>query len=130
MRATSQRGGFEGETAIETRLDLSGWSDSPEVTLRIDNGFSTAWAIYGERRGTYSNVPSKWYGAQGRVYASTHAPNQMLIKLRRYGFSAGTGSWMILTFEGNGTINVNLIGHAGWRGDGELWRVPVLTKTP
>ena len=113
---------------METRLDLSGWADEPEVILQEENAFTTSWVYYGERQGTYTNIPSKWYGAQGRVYASTHAPNQLLLKLRRYGFSAGTGSWMILTFHGKDTIDVDLIGHSGWRGDGELWRVPSILR--
>jgi hypothetical protein len=128
IRSSTQRGGFEGYGSMEVRLDLSGWPDTPGVILRIDNGISTAWALYGERKGTYTNVPSQRYGSQGMVYASTHAPNQLFLKLRRYGFSAGTGYWMILTFRINGTIDVDLIGHSGWRGDGELWRVPALLR--
>jgi hypothetical protein len=123
IRATSQRGGFEGESSSEARLDLSGWPDAPRVVLKLDTGFSTAWAMYGEREGVYTNIPSQRYGAQGVVYASTHAPNQMLLKLRRFGASAGTGAWLILTFQGQGTIDVDWIGHSGWRGQGELWRV-------
>jgi hypothetical protein len=123
IRSTSLRGGLEGESAMETRLDLSGWNDAPEVVLRVNNGFSTAWAIYGERTGTYTNIPSKRYGTQGTLAVSTHAPNQLLLHLRRYGASAGTGSYIILTFIGNGKAVVDMIGHSGWRGDGELWRV-------
>jgi hypothetical protein len=128
IRSTTLRGGYEGESAMETRVDLSGWADDPQVLLRIENGFSTAWAQYGERVGTYTNIPSKRYGSQGYVYASTHAPNQMLLKLRRYGASGGTGNWLILTFHGGETIDVDMIGHSGWRGDGELWRVPALDR--
>jgi hypothetical protein len=128
VRSASQRGGFEGYSAMETRLDLSGWVDDPQVQLRIDNGFSTAWALYGERKGLYTNIPSKRYGAQGTLYVSTHAPNQLLLKTRRFGASAGTGIWFILTFQPSGTVDVDLIGHSGWRGDGELWRVPALQR--
>ena len=126
IRSSTQRGGFEGYSSMETRLDLAGWPDTPGVILRIDNGFSTAWALYGERKGLYTNIPSKRYGSQGTVFATTHAPNQLLLKLHRFGFSAGTGSWMILTFRPNGVIDVDLIGYSGWRGDGELWRVPAI----
>jgi len=124
IRASTQRGGFEGESAMETRVDISGWPDDPQVVLRMDTGFSTAWAMYGERKGTYTNIPSKRYGTQGTLFASTHAPNQLLIQWRRWGISANTGGWLILTFRGHGTIDVELIGHSGWRGEGELWRVP------
>jgi len=127
IRSATQRGGFEGESATETRLDLSGWAAAPEVVLRMDTGFSTAWAMYGERKGTYTNIPSKRYGTQGAVYPSTHAPNQLLLQWRRFGVSANTGGWIILTFRGNGVIDADMIGHSGWRGDGELWRAPALT---
>jgi len=123
VRSVTLRGGFEGESTMETRLDLSGWPDAPEAVLRVDTGFSTAWAMYGERRGTYTNIPSQRYGSQGTLYASTHAPNQLLLQLRRYGASTGTGNSMILTFLGKGKVEVDMIGHSGWRGDGELWRV-------
>lgn len=128
IRSTTLRGGFEGESALETRLDLSGWADSPEVVLTVDNGFSTAWAMYGERAGVYTNVPSKRFGSQGTVYATTHAPDQLLLHLRRFGLSAGTGGWLILTFHPNGVADVELIGHSGWRGDGQLWRVPEMLR--
>ena len=130
IRSSSQRGGFEGYSAMETRLDLSGLADAPEVVLRLENGFSTAWAIYGERKGLYTNIPSKRYGAQGTVYASTHAPNQLLLQTRRFGTSAGTGAWIILTFQRNGTVDVDFLGHSGWRGDGELWRAPAMLTPP
>jgi len=126
IRASTQRGGFEGASSTELRLDLSGWADAPEVVMQMDNGFSTAWAMYGERKGTYTNIPSKRYGTQGAVFPTTHAPNQLLLKWRRWGVSANTGGWMILTFRGHGVIDVDMIGHSGWRGDGELWRAPAV----
>ena len=128
IRSSTQRGGFEGYSSMDVRLDLSGGVDSPEVQLKIDNGFSTAWAYYGERKGFYTDIPSKRYGAQGTVFASTHAPNQLLLQTRRYGASSGTGVWMILTFQPGGIIDVDTIGHSGWRGDGELWRAPSLLR--
>jgi hypothetical protein len=45
VRATTIRGGFEGESTSEIRLDLSGWADHPLVLLKMDTGFSTAWAM-------------------------------------------------------------------------------------
>ena len=126
IRSTTLRGGFEGESAMEVRVDLSGWADAPEVVLRTDTGFSTAWAMYGERKGTFTNIPSKRYGSQGPAYPSTHAPNQLLLQWRRWGVSANTGGWMIMTFRGNGVIDVDMLGHSGWRGDGELWQSPAV----
>lgn len=127
IRSTTIRGGFEGESAMETRLDLSGWADSPEVVLRFLTGYSTAWTLYGERNGAYTNIPSKRYGAQGSIVASTHFPNQLLLKLRRFGLFPSTGNFMILTFRGGGAVDVDMVGHSGWRGDGELWRAPALS---
>jgi hypothetical protein len=99
--------------------------------MYTDKGFSTAWAMYGERRGTYSNVPSKRYGSQGVVYATTHAPNQVMIEMRRFGlFSFRTsGPFMILTFRPEtGHLGVEWVDHAGWRGEGELWRLPAAVQ--
>jgi hypothetical protein len=128
VRATSLRGGFEGESATDVRLDLGGSVDAPEVTVTMDRGFSTAWAMYGERKGRYTNIRSKRYGAQGKVFVSTHAPNQMLLELRKFGASANIGVWMILTFQPGGAVDVEWIGHSGWQGDGELWRTPALQR--
>ncbi|HEX4084123.1 MAG TPA: hypothetical protein VHY22_04370 [Chthoniobacteraceae bacterium] len=126
IRATTLRGGFEGEMSMDVRLDLGGTVDAPEVLLRINRGISTAWAMYGERDGLYTNIPSKRYGAQGYVYVSTHAPNQMLLELRRFGASPNTSGWMILTLQPNDVLDAEWIGHSGWRGDGELWRTTAL----
>ena len=120
--ASTGRGGFHGLMSIETRLDLSGWSDAPKVVLRVDRGYSSAWAEYAEWQGTYTNIPSKRYGAQGEVFASTHAPNQALLVLRRNNTLTRAGSWLILTFRANGDADVDWIGRSGWRGSGELWR--------
>jgi hypothetical protein len=128
VRSTTQRFGVEGQSATEMRLDLSGWADQPGIKARMDAGYSTAWSMYGERKGVYTNIPAQRYGSQGTVYPSTHAPNILLLKFRRYGASGNTGTWMILTFRGNGAIDVDLIGHSGWRGDGELWRIPATER--
>lgn len=124
IREVTERYGFEASAAMETRLDVSGWADAPGVVFRIDKGYSTDWSEYGEWRGTFTNIPDKRYGTQGAAYPSTHAPNQMLLELRRNGVHIGKGSWVILTFRGNGNVDVDWIGRAGWRGEGELWRVP------
>ena len=50
---------------METRLDLSGWSDDPGVVFRMDKGYSTSWTEYGEWKGTFTNIPDKRYGSQG-----------------------------------------------------------------
>lgn len=124
IRETTERYGFEDLAAMDTRLDLSGWADSPAVVFRMIRGYSTAWTMYGEWKGTFTNIPAKRYGTQGTVTATTHAPNQMLLILRRNGASPLKGTWMILTFQPDGSIDVQWLGHAGWHGEGELWRVP------
>lgn len=123
IRASTERGSFEGLMAMETRLDLSGWSDAPDVVFRMDKGYSTAFTPYGEWNGTFTNIPSQRYGSQGQVIASTHAPNQLLLVLRRNRTATRAGSWMILTFRANGSADVDWIGRSGWRGTGELGRV-------
>jgi len=126
IRVVTQRFGFEDEAAMETRLELSGPPDSPDVVFRTQTGYSTAWNPYAQWKGTYTNILEKRYGTQGGIAASTHAPDQALLILRRNGISTPPGSWMILTFRGNGIIDVDWIGHQSWRGEGELWRVPAL----
>jgi hypothetical protein len=126
IRVATERYGFEDLSAMDTRLELSGWADSPQVIFRMDRGYSTAWTEYGEWKGTFTNIPDQRYGTQGTVTASTHAPDQALLVLRRNGASTQSGNWLILTFRGNGTIDVDWIGRAGFRGQGELSRVPVL----
>ncbi len=122
IHASTQRGGFDALAAMETRLDLSGWSDSPEVLFQMDKGYSTSWTEYGEWRGTFTNIPYRRYGAQGEVTATTHAPNQMLLVLRRNRTASREGVWLILTFHENGSADVDWVGRSGWRGQGELSR--------
>jgi hypothetical protein len=124
VHASTIRFGYEGLSSMETRLDLSGWADAPDVVFQMDKGYSTAWTEYGERKGTYTNIPSRRYGSQGTVEASTHAPNQMLLVLRRDTTAVHHGTWLILTFLRNGDVDVDYIGRSGWRGQGELTRVP------
>ena len=126
IRATTERFGFEDNAAMEVRLDLSGPVNSPGVIFRMWRGYSTAWTEYGEWKGTFTNIPQKRYGTQGSVFASTHYPNQALLILRRNGASQYGGVWMILTFRDNSIIDIDWIGHAGWRGEGELSRAPSL----
>jgi len=112
---------------MDSRLVLSGPVDSPGVYFRMLRGYSTAWTEYGEWKGEFTNIPKRRYGTQGTVFASTHYPNQALLILRRNGASQYAGVWMILTFRNTDTIDVDWIGHAGWRGEGELSREPLGT---
>jgi hypothetical protein len=117
IRASTQRNGIEGLSQTDTRLELSGPVDAPGVVFRMDRGFSTGWTPYGEWKGNFTNIPSMRYGSQGTVDASTHAPNQLLLVLRRDSSASREGSWMILTFRPNGNVDVDWIGrivaHAG-----------------
>lgn len=128
IHSSTQRNNFEGLSVHNVRLDLSGSSYAPEVLLQDDNDYASAWTPYGERRGTFTNIPVKRYGSQGSVAASTHAPNQLLLKVRRNGLST-QGIWLILTFEANGSASVDFVGRNGWRGEGDLVRVlPLATR--
>ena len=128
VRASTQRTGFEGQSSTEVRLDTSGPADAPDVVLQCDRGYSTAWSIYGERKGVYTNIPSRRYSSQGFVYATSHAPNQLLLQMHRYGLCPGIQFSMILTFRRDGNVSAEWIGPSGWHGDGELWRVPLLVR--
>jgi len=127
IRSSTIRFGYEGLSAMETRLDLSGWADAPAVVFQMDKGYSTAWTEYGERKGTFTNIPDKRYGSQGTVVASSHFPNQLLLVLRRDTTANRKPMWLILTFLANGNVDVDYIGRSGWRGAGELTRVPNYT---
>lgn len=130
VRLTTQRWGFEAQKSIETRVDIAGPVSDPEIFLRMDSGFSTEWSVYGEHRGIYTNIQSKLYGSQGTVAAATHAPNQLLLTIHRDGASPEKCSWLILTFRGRGVVDAEMIGHSGWRGDGEFWRIPTVLTPP
>jgi hypothetical protein len=127
IHASTIRFGYEGLSSMETRLDLSGWADAPGVVFQVDKGYSTGWTEYGERKGTFTNIPDKRYGSQGTLVASTHAPNQLLLALRRDTTLSHRNAWLILTFLRNGDVDVDYIGRSGWRGQGELSRVPNYT---
>jgi len=124
IRASTIRFGFEGLSETDSRLELSGPVYAPAVLIRMDRGYSTAWSTYKEWKGTFTNITAKRYGSQGTVSATTHAPNQMLIVLRRDGTASHHGSWMVMTFLEDGDIGVDWIGKSGWRGSGEFSRVP------
>jgi hypothetical protein len=128
VRATTDRFGWEGQSTTEYRINLEGDVSAPEVLVDCDKGFSTSWTLYGERRRTYTNIPSRRYGTQGMVYATTHGADQVLLQLRKYGVSGRVETSLILTFRPNGHVSVEFIGPSGWHGDGELWRVPALLK--
>lgn len=121
IRSTTMRNGYEGLSTRDVRIDLSGSADDPQVWFKEVNDFSGAWTTFAEHKSTYTNIPARRYGSQGWLIASTHAPNQLLIRFRRSGLAVS--AWrMILTFNENGSADVEFIGHSGWRGSGELWR--------
>jgi hypothetical protein len=126
IRASTNRGGYEGLSSMDTRLDLFGTTRDPAVVFRMNRGYSTGWTEYGEWKGVFTNIPQKRYGTQGTVIASTHAPNQLLLMLHRDGTATPAGAWLILTFRPTGNVDVDWIGRSGWRGTGELWPVPAL----
>jgi hypothetical protein len=48
----------------------------------------------------------------------------MLLIMRRVTTINHRPSWLILTFLPSGSIDVDYLGLSGWRGSGELSRVP------
>lgn len=129
IRASTVRAGYDALSSMDTRLDLSGWPDAPGVIFQMDKGYSTAWTEYGERKGIFTNIPDRRYGSQGTVVASTHAPNQLLLIIRRDTTLSHRNTWLILTFLDDGNVDVDYIGRSGWRGSGELSRVPSYTAS-
>jgi hypothetical protein len=130
IRGTTERYGFEGLSEMEVRLDLTGPVDDPGAVLKIDHEYSTSWTTYAEKRRTFTNVPSRRYGSQGTMQVTTHAPNQVLLSVRRDGALQRHPDWMVLTFRNDGAVDVDWIGHSGWRGDGELWRMTTPPVAP
>jgi len=124
IHASTDRFGVHALAQMETRLDINGSAYDPAVTLQIDKGYSTSWTAYGEHKGTYTNVPYRRYGSQGTIVASSHYPNQMLVTVRRVSTLNHKPSWLVLTFLPSGSIDVDYLGLSGWRGSGELWRIP------
>ena len=124
VRESTMRNGTEGLSSMEIRLDLSGWATDPEAVFRMDKSYATAWTPFAVWKGTFTNIYEKRYGTQGSLRISTHAPDQILLTLRRNGELTGDATWAILTYRGNGILDVDWIGRSGWRGEGELWRTP------
>ncbi len=117
---------LKGLMAMDSRLDLSGWANAPEVVFRIDRGYSTSWTPYGEWHGTFTNIPSKRYGSQARLLPRRTPPTRCSWSCGGTEPRTRKGAWMILTFLGNGNVDVDWLGRSGWRGTGwALTRVPV-----
>ena len=127
IRATTKRFGTEGIRVFETRLELFGSPESPDVFIKIRTTHSGAWTAYSEKTETFTNIPERRYGTQGYVFASSHAPDQLLLRLRPNGVSLDVRPTMILTFRGRGYVDVQWLASNGWHGEGSLHRVPVFT---
>lgn len=125
VRATTIRFGDEGVTVLQTRIEISGRPEAPEIFLKVQTSFSGAWIPYSEKLETFTNIPERRYGTQGYIFASSHDPNQILLRLRPNGIPLGVRPRLILSFHAHGCADVEYLGPSGWRGEGTLHRVPV-----
>jgi len=124
IRTTTKRFGTQGVRLFETRLEVYGSPESPDVFFKIQTAFTGAWNVYGENSEEFTNIPDRRYGTQGYIVATTHAPDQLRIKLRAGAFSPHVGSFLIVTFRGRDCADVRWIGRSGWHGEGSLHRMP------
>lgn len=127
IRATTRRLGTEGVRVFEARLELSGNPESPDVFLKIRTTHSGAWTTYSEKTETFTNIRVRRYGTDGYVLASTHAPDQVLLRLQPNGLWLDVRPTMILTFHAPGWADVQWLASNGWHGEGSLRSVPIFT---
>lgn len=124
VRVKTKRFGSEGIRLFEMRLEIAGSPHSPDVFIKLHTAYTGAWNVYGESREEFTNIPERRYGTQGYVVATSHAPNQLLLRPRPGPLSPHAGSFMIVTFSGPNRADVTWIGKSGWHGGGRLHRVP------
>lgn len=129
IRSTSRRFGSEGVSVAETRLEISGTADEPLIFMKMRVAFTSAGNMNGERTETFTNIDQRRYGVRGRLFASSHAPDQLLLQLKPQPLSPTAGSFMILTFRGHGHADVDFVEHAFRHGEGTLLRPPALEET-
>jgi hypothetical protein len=114
--------GTRGVSVSDARLEIYGTAQHPEVFFKWNTEFSTALFPIEGRIESYTNIPERRYGVKGRARPSTHAPNEMLIKLHPNILSPTSFTYLILRFRGDGAADVDYLGHFGWRGIGTLHR--------
>jgi hypothetical protein len=127
IRAATTRFGYEALSVRELRMEISGTAEEPLVFLKMQTSHAGAWTAYSEKTETFTNISERRYGTQGYVFASSHAPDQLLLRLRANGVSWNVRPRMILTFRGRSCIDVDWIAESGWRGEGTLQRLPIFS---
>jgi len=95
--------------------------------LKMQTGYTSEWAPYGERTEAFTNIPERSYGTQGGFLASTHAPDQLLLRFRSGPLSSNAHVFWIIEFHGRDCAEVTAISPWGRHGEGTLHRVPVFS---
>jgi len=119
--------GSRGVSTADARLELYGSAERPLAYFKWSTAYSSAITPIGFRTETYTNIPERRYGTPSRVRPSSHAPNELLLKLHPNLLSPTSFTYLILRFQGDGSATVDYLGHFGWRGIGKLLR---LTEHP
>lgn len=121
--------GTKGAAASDARLEIYGSAERPLVFFKWNTAFTTALVPIANRSESYTNIPQRRYGVKGRARPSTHWPDTMLLKLHPNILSPTSFTYLILHFRGDGGIDVDYLGHFGWRGIGRLHRLPEFPET-
>lgn len=127
VRSTMRRFRNEGASVAETRVEISGDAQNPRVFLKMQTGYTSAWVSYVERDETFTNIPERRYGTQGFVLASTHEPDQLMLRFRPGVLSANARAFWIITFCGRDCATIEAVGRSGRYGEGTLHRVPAFS---
>lgn len=124
VRTVIRRFGTEGAAVADARLEVSGSALRPRVFLKMQTGYSSAWTPYVERTETFTNIPERRYGTQGYILATTHGPDQLMLRFRPGVLSTNSRVFWIVTFTGRDCATVTAVGRSGRHGEGTLHRVP------
>ncbi len=116
--------GTKGVSASDSRLEVYGAPEAPLVFFKWNTAYSSALVSIDTRTESYTNIPQRQYGVKGRLRPSSHAPNELLVKLHPNVLSPTSFTYLIIRFRGDGCADVDYLGHFGWRGIGRLHRKP------
>lgn len=126
IRSTSWHFGTEGVSVAETRLEISGTTGNPLIYIKMETAFTSAGNRSGNRTESFTNIAERRYGTPQGLVASSHAPNQLYIRLLASASSPSYGAFMIVTFHGRNPAHVEFVEHLSRRGDGMLQHLTVL----
>ncbi len=124
VRSMSKGVGTTGITTQNMRLEVYGSPENPLVFLRLRAFATSAFTAYGERIESFTNMPEREFGVRARLSVSSHAPHDLFVTLEPTILSPNRGGAMIFSFQENGRVDVDSVGHFQRRGIGTLNREP------